>query len=275
MTKRKLCMSDDLSTQYELNYGVPQGSILGPLLFIAYTYDMSYFCSETDKIVYADDTTVIVNGRNLKEAKDKANDVLTQFYEYFTVNKLSINESKTNYMIYDFRNKTNKNKDDNETQLYMNGVKLNEVKKIRFLGVIINNQLTWTDHKMHIKSKICKALGIIYSSREILRHSHLINIYNTFIQPYFNYCITLWGSSIASENDPLVKLQNKVLRILFSCKRSEDAWEMDRNQKILKIRHLYLQEIAKLCFKHHLDLNPSIINSIMPEKYKKKLKLKI
>ena len=149
----------------------------------------------------------------------------------------------------------------------MNGIKLNEVKKIRFLGVIINNQLTWTDHKTHIKSKICKALGIIYSSREILKHSHLINIYNTFIQPYFNYCITLWGSSIASKNDPLVKLQNKVLRILFSCKRSEDAWEMDKDQKILRIRHLYYQEIAKLCYKHHLDLNPSIINNIMPEKY--------
>ena len=170
-------------------------------------------------------------------------------------------------MVYDFRNKTNKNKDDNETQLYMNGIKLNEVKKIRFLGVIINNQLTWTDHKTHIKSKICKALGIIYSSREILRHSHLINIYNTFIQPYFNYCITLWGSSLTSETDPLIKLQNKVLRVLFSCKRSEDAWEMDEKQKILKVRHLYFQEIAKLCYKHHLDLNPPIINSIMPEKY--------
>ena len=265
MSKRRLCMKDNIQTIYPLNFGVPQGSILGPLLFLTYIHDMDSFCKNLHKIVYADDTTVIVTGRNLKEAEDYANDILQQFYTYFTYNKLSINESKTKYMIYDFRARKEKLKDARNTKLTMNKTLLQEIDKIRFLGVIINNKLTWDDHKYHIKSKVCKAMGMLYSSRDILKNSDIINIYNSFIQPYFNYCITLWGASIRSKTDTLTVLQNKLLRIMFSCKRTTDAWEYDKNNQILQIEQLYLLEIAKLCFKHHTNTIPDSLSMTMPD----------
>jgi hypothetical protein len=212
---------------------------------------MDSLCKSTHKIVYADDTTVIVNGKSMKEVQDTTNHILQQFYEYFTKNKLSINESKTKYMIYDYRTRKAKKVDKcTSIRLIMNKITLDEIDKIRFLGVVLNNKLSWDDHKQHVKTKISRALGIIYSSRHILNNAHVMNLYNTFIQPYFNYCISLWGTSITSESDSLIKLQNRILRIMFSCKRSEDAWRHNEDNKILSVKQLYLLEIAKLRLKH-------------------------
>ena len=267
MSNRSMCLKKDLTKCYPLEYGVPQGSILGPLLFLTYIHDMDTFCKNVKKLVYADDTTVIISGRSIREAKEHANDILEQFYNYFTVNKLTINESKTKYMILDFRTKLQKMRDIDATQLTMNNVILEKITKIRFLGVIINNTLTWEDHKMYLKNNINKALGIIYNCRNILKHSHLINIYKCFIQPYFNYCITVWGSSIRSKTDTITVLQNRIMRIIFSCKRTEDAWNCNTDQKILTIKQLYHFEIAKLCFNHHCKYLPTSMNSAMPDFY--------
>ena len=149
----------------------------------------------------------------------------------------------------------------------MNDIVLEEIEKIRFLGVIINNKLQWDDHKIHLKNNINKALGIIYSCRDILKQSHLTNLYKSFIQPYFNYCIVVWGSSVQSKTDMLTVLQNRIMRILFSCKRTNDAWNSVINNNILTIKQLYNIEIAKLCYKHHTKSLPVLMNSAMPQLY--------
>ena len=94
MSDRKLCMTND-EDFYDLKYGVPQGSILGPLLFIMYTFDMTKITEQNKVIIYADDTTVLVSGRNMTETKQHCNDILTRFYQYFTLNKL-INPKRQN-----------------------------------------------------------------------------------------------------------------------------------------------------------------------------------
>ena len=268
MSNRKFCMNNE-PEYYNLTFGVPQGSILGPLLFIMYTFDMTTITKHNKLIVYADDTTVLISGKSLTEAKQHSNDILNRFYEYFTINKLSINPSKTKYMIYKPIHSSHKNKrqfhDTTNTELIMDNIPLKQVQKIKFLGVIINDKLTWDDHKKLIHNKICKNFGIIYKCKQVMDENEGIKMYKTFIQPYFQYGIEVWGHSIQSDNDILLKLQSKIIRILFGCKRSEDAWRHS-NAQILGVKDLYIITIKKLCMKHHYGSLPiHFSTNVMPK----------
>ena len=267
MTDRQFCMKND-DTYYTQDSGVPQGSILGPLLFTIYTFDMTEITKQNKIIVYADDTTVLVSGKNLTETKQHCNDILDRFYKYFTLNKLSINPSKTKFMIYRpvYGKKRNKYiHDTTNTKLTMDSLPLKQVSSIKFLGVLINDKLTWDCHKQLICNKISKTLGILHKCKNVMNNDECIKMYKTFIQPYFLYAIEAWGCSIQSDNDILVKTQSKVLRILFNSQRTTDAWEYT-NAKIKDVRSLYSTVIKKLCMKHHFGILPNNFSlNIMPE----------
>ena len=251
MSGRTFCFTND-EEQYSLKYGVPQGSVLGPLLFIVYNQDMNHLCPETKKIGYADDTTLLITGRNKQEAEKKANIVLQHIYSYFTCNKLSINPSKTKYLIF---TKAVKKNTELSPKLILGGVEIESTIKIKFLGMIITKSLDWTEHKSYIKNKISQSTGILYSSRNTLNYKDMLMMYRTFIEPLFMYCLPIWGHSIKSETDDLIRLQNKTLRILFSCFRSEDAWRHTEGH-ILTLKNLVKHETAKFCFKHHFNSLP-------------------
>ena len=87
----------------------------------------------------------------------------------------------------------------------------------------INDKLTWELHKRHVHSKICKTLGILYKCKYVMKEIDVIKMYKAFIQPYFLYAIEVWGHSVISESDILSRLQSKVLRIIFNCKRTEKS----------------------------------------------------
>jgi len=253
MTGRYFFIKNETNVAYHMNYGVPQGSILGPLLFLIYIYDMKYIAELIKTIVYADDTTLIIRGRTVAEAKQKANAILDRFYNYFTLNKLTINGSKTKYMIFCPKNKRNINL---EGEIEINNVTLEQVKTIKFLGLVLNDNLNWKDHKMYIKSKIQKNLGILYKCRQIMNLEECINMYNCFILPYLLYCLPVWGGTLTNQTDPIINVQNKVLRVLTNTKRTQDAWNYVRH-KVLPVSDLYKVEIAKFCFKHTKRLLPS------------------
>ena len=268
MTDRQFHMNNDRE-HYQLTYGVLQGSILGPLLFIMYTFDMIYIAKHNKIIVYADDTTVLVSGRNLTETKQHCNDILNRFYHYFTLNKLSINPDKTKYMIYKPTYHSQKKKkllfDTTCTKLLMNDIPLKQVRSIKFLGVIINDKLTWEEHKSLVYSKICKSIGLVYKCKKYMNETESIKMYKTFIQPYFLYGIEIWGHTLQNEQDILIKLQYKILRIIFDSKRTGDAW-YHNNGQIMSIQDLYSNSIKKLSMKHHYGKLPQYFSTtVMPD----------
>ena len=148
----------------------------------------------------------------------------------------------------------------------MHNTTLDEVKSIRFLGVIINNKLTWEPHKQHVHAKTLKSLGIINKCKYIMKEKELINMYKTFIEPYFLYAIEVWGHSVTSKTDILIKLQNRAIRNIFNCYRTEDAWRRCNN-RILNIKDLYVKVLTRICHKHHCNQLPNYFSlNIMPIK---------
>ena len=123
---------------------------------------------------------------------------MQRFYDYFCLNK---------YIIYKPKFYGNKNKkllsDTTNTELNMADSLLEEVSIIKFLGIMINNQLTWECHKQQIYNKVCRNLGIIYKCRAVMEEKEVIKMYKAFIQPYFLYGIEVWGHSVKSEKDIL------------------------------------------------------------------------
>jgi hypothetical protein len=176
-----------MSSKQVITCGVPQGSILGSLLFIIYTNDITA-CSNIIKfILFADDTNLFCSNNSLSELESILNGELEHLSMWFKANKLSLNIAKTNYFLF-----RNKGKPLSSLTIRINGTLISQVNQKKFLGFYIDEALTWTNHITHISSKISKSIGIIKKLSHILPNQVLITLYNTLITPYLNYCNIVW-----------------------------------------------------------------------------------
>jgi hypothetical protein len=130
------------SKLYPIICGVPQGSVLGPLLFIIYSNDLPGSLRCTTCILFADDTTIYVSGKNITELYKLVNQDIALLAEWFKVNKLSLNISKTHHVLF---SKTKNVKSDTYV-LKLDNTIINRVKCVKFLGLLIDENLNWHEH---------------------------------------------------------------------------------------------------------------------------------
>ena len=148
--------SDALTTQY----GVPQGSVLGPLLFLLYINDISRLSELGVYVLFADDTNIFVEGTTAKEAYDKANELLKCLYKYMILNKLHVNMSKCCFM--HFKPKSAQESNNPDLKLEIDGFIIKKCRQTRFLGVIIDERLNWDAHIKFLKRKLNYAMSTLY-----------------------------------------------------------------------------------------------------------------
>ena len=160
--------------------GVPQGSILGPLHFILYVNDIYQVSDKCSTILFADDTNIFFTGHNPSVMKDTICHELTKLYAWFSANKLSLNVSKTNYIV--FNNK--KGNCNINFDIKMDGKSLKRVDYTTFLGVIIDSGLTWNNHVKFIATKIARGVGILSKLKHLLPKQVLRSLYFTLIYPH-------------------------------------------------------------------------------------------
>ena len=182
---------------------INQGSILGPLLFIIYMNDFSRSSDLLFSILFADDTSVFIEGTHFDDITQVLNLELENVNSWLKANKLTVNLKKTHYiMFHRTRIKNNTNK-----EICFCNEKIERLNNIKFLGIIIDCKLNWAEHIRYIKNKIAKSLGIIFKIRFFLDKHTLRNMYFTFICPYLIYCIEVWGNANETQLTTLVKIQ--------------------------------------------------------------------
>lgn len=196
-----------------VNCGVPQGSNLGPLLFLLYINDLPRATGLLKGILFADDTNLFYTHDSLSVLMGLVNDELEILVEWFKANRLSLNIDKTYYIIFSSRNKNIA--PDINNNITIDGKLILRVKNVKFLGIYIDEHLTWNHHIQCISKKVAKNVGIIRRVSYLLPINILRNLYFTLIYPYLAFGNIVWASNYKSRTGSLLLLQKRVIRVLF------------------------------------------------------------
>jgi len=230
------------SDQQKITCGVPQGSILGPTLFILYINDMHRVSNVLDFILFADDTSILFSGKDIDLTCHTLNTELNKLCDWFAVNKLSLNIEKTNYMIF------GSGKVSNSVDIVMNEIKINKIEVSKFLGIIIDNKLNWKPHVNYLHSKISRNMGLMYKASKVLNDKAMYTLYSSFVLPYFQYCCEIWGHGSASNCTKLFLLQKRAIRIISKSGYREHTTPLFYNFKCLKLHDLVHIKTATFMF---------------------------
>ena len=194
------------SIQNTITHVVPQGSILGPFLFIIYMIDFSRSSDLLFSILFADDTLVFIEGTNFENISKMLNTELEKANLWLKTNTLTINTKKTHYMMF-HRTQIIHN---TNIKILIDNIIVDHINNTKCLGVIIDIKLNWAAHIHYIKSKISNILVFLLKIRKFLQNNTMRKMYFTFIYPYLIYCIEVWGNAQHTHLDPLIKIQKKV-----------------------------------------------------------------
>ena len=209
------------SSLESVTFGVPQGSVLGPLLFILYINDIINCSKRGHFVMFADDTNIFVNGNSEKEVYLKANELLDELNKYLHSNQLHINVEKCLFMY--FRPRMNhqetmtcarSKKFGSDYQLFVNGNKIKKTNKARYLGIIIDENLSWDMHLQHLEQKLNSAIITIKRIKKFIPKEHYAKLYHTLFLPHLTYGISAWGSSYYKLSK-IFGIQKRCMRLLF------------------------------------------------------------
>ena len=254
---------DQTSSKSEITTGVPQGSILGPLLFIIYINDLKNITKSFKFITYADDTTLIepiCSFRNpadqsLKNLEDTINKELNKVVEWLALNKLSLNAKKTKMMIFHYKQR---NIGKHLPRLKINNTEIERVKEFNFLGVTIDENMTWNAHTQKVANKVAQVIGTLKRLKHFLPRNILKTLYCSLILPHLTYGIILWGR----KTKRIRKLQKWAVRQIVNAKYNSHTEPIIKKLKLLSVNDLYNLAALKLHHKYNNNELPAYFTNM-------------
>ena len=234
--------NSDLKT---IKYSVPQGSILGPVLFLIYINDISHSSHILKNVLFADDTCLYASHSDLYSLIDSFNRELVTVNSWLKANKLSLNITKSTYIIFSRRKKV----PPDIPNIIIDNVILKRSMDVNFLGINITHNLSWNLHIKYLTSKMNKMRGILYVVRQFLNLKSKKLIYYALIYSNLLYGNVIWGKAPKSTIKSLIIGQKKIIRAIMGVDSGYHTHDLFVELKILKINEINIFNTSVFVFK--------------------------
>ena len=241
------------SSEKSLVYGVPQGSILGPILFLIYINDISQ-SNALELLSYADDTVVYASNKDINQLFNHTNFELDKLSEWFRANKLSLNTGKTNFVVFS----PQRNKIPANLTIMIDNKEIKQIGKdksadsVSFLGIHLDEHLTWKKHISSVSTKISKTIYAINRCKKFIPFTALKMMYLTLIQSHIQNGIQAWGNS--SHIKQIYLLKKKAIRVINNKSYKAHTDPLFKMNRLLKVGDIFKLNTA--LFMHDYLYNP-------------------
>ena len=232
---------------------MPQGSILGPLLFLIYINDICNVSSVAKLILFADDTNLFFSHKDPVYLIELLNQEISKFSQWLITNRLSLNLDLKKFILFKPRQK----KVSAKFRVLINNRKIEQVEETVFLGIILDEHLSWRSHVAHVANKISESIGIIRKSRFYLQKTSLRTLYFSMVYPYLQYCNLVWASTYPTNLSRLVILQKQIIRIINNSDYSARTNPIFKKLFILKFQDIQKLQISQFMFSYRNNSLPN------------------
>ena len=258
LSQRKQCVKigqckSDLT---DVSIGVPQGSILGPLLFILYINDLPLISNNMTCLSYADDTSLLFKHENPIHLQDIVNRTLNLVSDWFNANFLSLNIDKT------FSQHYSPTVSNIHLKIVLSNVLVKEKDEVKYLGLIIDKQLKFNAHIKHVSNIISRNVGIISRIRYFIDKKTTCLLYNSLILPYLNYSCLIWGVNYNSQLTRLTVLQKRAVRLIERVYAPTSSVPLFRKYNLLKISDIARSQMLLVMHRFLINDLPPVFNDL-------------
>jgi len=242
--------------------GVPQGSVIGPLLFLIYVNDLPC-ASSFQTTLFADDTSLHLSHKDIKTLQVNVQNELDKVDTWMRSHRLSINYNITAYMIITTTRSQNCN-----FKISMNGVRIQQTDSTKYLGVISDNKLSWKPQISSLCGKLSQGCDVMCKIRHFADIKTLRLIYFILFHLHLQYCIIDWGRAYKVVIRPAQVLQNQIVKYKTFSNRTSSASNILKLLKILKVSDLHQLDLEKFVYKYNDDILPSSFDNVFSKLYK-------